>query len=284
MPARRLVALSTAVACLVFAPPALAQHHAPASPTEVEAPPPLPAGMTLDDALERAAQPPPKGWPDVVADHQLYVFTLCEQLELRSAATAADQVVWDAQGWLGGALDKLWWKSEGQVTFAGRDRGESETDLLYSRLVSPFWSLQAGLQYANQWGGSDYGDRVSGVIALLGLAPYKLEVDSSLYVSEHGDVTVAIEVEYDLRVTQRLVAQPRLEAGIAFDDVPMRALASGFTDAACELRLRYEIRRELAPYLGVRYETLLGATEDLAEQAGEDTDHFRYLAGLRFAF
>lgn len=260
-----------------------AEEHDDAAPPDVEDPP-VPEGMTLDELLDRAASPPPADWPDVVADDRPYLFTFVEQLEWRVAGDDVDNHLgWEAQGWYGGDLHKFWWKQEGEAVFSATDRGESETDLLYSRLFTPFWSMQAGVQYANEWG-DDYRDRFSGVIALQGLAPYKFEVDSSLYVSEDGDVTVELEAEYDLRITQRLVAQPRLETRVAAQDIPDRGLASGFTDVVLDLRLRYEIQRELAPYVGVRYDTLLGDTGDLADAAGEDTDHVRYLAGLRFAF
>lgn len=260
-----------------------AEEHDDGTPQEIEDPS-IPEGMTLEELLDRAASPPPADWPDVVPDDRSYLFTFIEQLEWRVAEDDADDHLgWEAQGWYGGDLHKLWWKQEGEAVFAGEDRGESETDLLYSRLFTPFWSVQAGIQYANEWGDDSY-DRWSGVIALQGLAPYKFEVDSSLYVSEDGDVTVELEAEYDLRITQRLVAQPRLGTRVAAQDIPDRGLASGFTDVTLDLRLRYEIRRELAPYLGVRYETLLGGTEDLAEEAGGDTGHVRFLAGLRFAF
>lgn len=260
-----------------------AQEQDGAPPAEVDDPS-IPEGMTLDELLRRAASPPPADWPAVVPDDRRYLFTFVEQFEWRIAENDADDHLgWEAQGWFGGDRNKLWWKQEGEAVFAGRDRGESETDLLYSRLITPFWSLQTGVQYANEWS-DDYDDRWSGVIALQGLAPYKFEIDSSLYVSEDGDVTVELEAEYDLRITQRLVAQPRLETGVAAQDIANRALASGFTDVTLDLRLRYEIRREFAPYIGIRYGTLLGGTKDLAEAAGAETDHRRYLAGLRFAF
>jgi copper resistance protein B len=116
------------------------------------------------------------------------------------------------------------------------------------------------------------------------LAPYKFELDNSLYVSEDGDVTFEFEGEYDIRVTQRLVLQPRAEFMLAAQDVPERRLAAGMTDATLDLRLRYEIKRELAPYLGVRYQFLVGETDNIAEAAGADTEHVYFLSGLRFAF
>lgn len=266
------------VACIAL----LLARAAVAQPVED---PPLPEGMSLDDVLDYAAKPPPEHFPNPVPDDRIYWFTFIEQLEYRIADDSApDHVGWEAQGWVGGDFHKFWWKSEGEAVFEGSDEGESENDFLYSRLISPFWSLQGGVQYANEWGDSDYEDRWSAVVALQGLAPYKFELDTSLYLSEDGDLTLAAEGEYDLRITQRLVLQPRAALGMSAQDIPERDLGSGLTDLTLDLRLRYEIRRELAPYLLVRYATALGETEDIAEAAGVDTEQWYFGAGLRFAF
>lgn len=247
--------------------------------------PPLPEGMTLDDVLDYAANPPPENFPHAVPDDHVYRFTFVEQLEYRLAEDdSSDHLGWEAQGWVGGDLDRFWWKSEGEAGFEGSDSGDSETDFLYARLVSPFWSVQAGLQYANEWGGADYEDRWSAVVALQGIAPYRFELDSSLYVSEDGDVTLVGEAEYDLRITQRLVLQPRAAMGFSAQDIERRGLGSGVTDLEIDLRLRYEFRRELAPYVFARYDTLLGETGDIARAAGEDRERWYYGAGVRFAF
>ncbi len=257
-------------------------ESAPRTP-EIE--PAIPEGMTLEEVFDFAESPPPGDFPEPVPDDQLYAFTLFEQLEYRVATDdeTADHFGWEAQGWIGGDFKKFWWKNEGEAVFDGPDEGETETDLLYSRLITPFWNFQVGVQYANEWGEDDYEDRWSGVIALKGLAPYRFELDNSLYVSEDGDVTVEIEAEYDLRITQRLVLQPRAEMGFAFQDVPERNLGAGMTDVKLDLRLRYEIQRELAPYFGVRSRFLVGETDSIAEAGGEDSEQLFFLAGLRFA-
>lgn len=252
------------------------------SPVEPAA---LPEGRTLDDVLEYAGRGKPDNFPNPIMDRKLRAFVLFEQLEYRvDADSGPNQLGWENQGWVGYDYHKFWWKNEGEAAFDGPDEGETETDLLYSRLVTPFWSLQFGAQYANEWDSSDYKDHWSGVIALQGLAPYKFEFDNSLYISERGDVTFEVEVEYDVRLTQRLVLQPRAEVGLSFQDVPERMLGEGLTDANLDLRLRYEIKREFAPYIGLRYRTLIGETANLAESAGDDADQFYFLVGLRFAF
>ena len=250
----------------------------------VEAPA-LPPDMTLDEVLDRAASPPPEHYPHPVPDTRTHVFTLIEQLAWRSPTGGArDHLGWEAQGWIGGDFDRFWWKSEGEAVFEGSDEGEVETDLLYSRLITPFWDAQVGVQYAGGWSDTGYEDRWSGAIALQGLVPYRFELDSSLYVSEDGDVTLELEAEYDLRITQRLVLQPLFGLGLAAQDVPARSLGAGVTDGMIDARLRYELRREFAPYLGLRHTFALGETANIAEAAGEDPSRTMWLAGLRLAF
>lgn len=301
---RSLKTIALAV-LLTFAGPALAQdeadvpntadrpmhdesaaRHDSAEPPTPDFEPAIPEGMTLEEVFEYAESPPPDHFPPPVPDDELFVFTLFEQLEYRVADddSTRDHLGWEAQGWYGGDYEKFWWKNEGEAVFDGSDEGETETDLLYSRLITPFWSLQVGAQYANGWDPDDYDDRWSGAIALQGLAPYKFELDNSLYISEDGDFTFAFEAEYDIRITQRLVLQPRTELGFAFQDISERALGAGMTDAKIDLRLRYEIEREFAPYLGLRYQTLVGETDDIADDAGRDTEQLFLLVGVRFAF
>lgn len=224
------------------------------------------------------------GGSHVAVGDELFAFLLVEQLEYRVDSDGSDELAWEGQGWVGYDYDRLWLKTEGGSSFAGRDEGESDIDLLYSRLVTPFWNAQVGVQYSNAWLGDRYRDRSSAAFALQGLAPGMFELDASIYLSDDADVTAEIEGEYNLRVTQRLVLQPRVELGFAAQDVAARELGAGMTDANVDLRLRYEIEREFAPYVGIRYRTLVGETADRARAAGRDDDAFLVLAGLRLAF
>lgn len=246
--------------------------------------PAIPEGMTLDDVFESAESPPPESFPAPVHDNALYTFVLLDQLEYRAKEEGKDQLGWEGQGWIGYDFDRLWLKTEGEAVFDGTDEGDSENDLLYSRLITPFWYLQAGVQYANEWEGGAYDDRYSAVLALQGMAPGMFEVDSSLYLSDDGDLTAALEGEYDLRLTQRLVLQPRAELAFAAQDIPERQLGAGMTGMDLDLRLRYEVTRKFAPYIGARYAVLTGETRDIASAAGSDTEQLFFIAGVRLAF
>ncbi|MDT8451264.1 MAG: copper resistance protein B [Gammaproteobacteria bacterium] len=262
-----------------------AAQYDESAPRAAQIEPVIPKGMTLEEVFDIAESPPPTNFPEPIPDDRLYAFILFEQLEYRVANDETDDHLgWEAQGWIGGDFHKFWWKHEGEAVFEDPDEGEMETDLLYSRLITPFWSFQLGVQYANTWGEGDDEDRWSGVIALQGLAPYMFELDNSLYISEDGDFTLDIEAEYDIRITQRLVLQPRAEMGFSFQGIPERSLGTGMTSVKLDLRLRYEIKREFAPYLGIRSSFLVGETDNLAEASGEDTEQLLFLAGVRFAF
>lgn len=261
-----------------------ATHHEVDKSNESPGDPALPEGMTLEEVLDRAAQQPPEDWPDAIMDHHLRAFVLFEQLEYRAREEGVDHFGWDSQGWVGYDYDKFWWKFEGEAAFDGADQGETELDLLWSRLITPFWNAQVGVQYANEWESSEYDDRWSAALAFQGLAPGMFEVDASLYLSEDGDFTADIEVEYDFRITQRLVLQPRAELSFAAQDIPDRMLGAGMTGAKLDLRLRYEFKREFAPYVGVRYSFLTGETADLVTGAGGEREELFFLMGVRVAF
>lgn len=254
-----------------------------AAPDRLPEDPALPPGRTLDEVLTEASTPPPEDFPHTIPD-PLHYFVLGEQIEYRVKDEKGDELGWEMQGWVGYDYDRFVWKSEGEAVFEGPDEGESETDFLYSRLIGPFLSAQIGFQYANGWESGGYSERWSGALALQGIAPGKFEFDTSLYVSDHADVTVEVEAEYNVRLTQRLVFQPRTELGFAFQDVSERSLASGMTDAVIDLRLRYELMREIAPYVGARFGFLVGDTKDIAEDAGRDSSPIYFIAGARLAF
>ena len=50
------------------------------------------------------------------------------------------------------------------------------------------------------------------------------------------------------------------------------------------LRLRYEVRREVAPYVGVGWFRRFGDAADLARRAGEGSDEAQLVAGLHVWF
>jgi copper resistance protein B len=189
-------------------------------------------------------------------------------------------LLWDLQGWYGGDLEKLRVKSEGEYSFDEDRFEEAELQILYSRAISDYFDVQAGLRHDFEPGPS----RTHAVIGVQGLAPYEFEVDGALFISEKGDVTARLELEYELFLTQRLVLQPRAELNLAFSDIPELDLGSGLTDVQAGARLRYEISRRFAPYVGVSWSRKLGETADRARATGDGAGSVSLVAGIRMWF
>lgn len=211
-------------------------------------------------------------------DDEIQTLFLVDQLEYR-ASDGTDTVAWDVTGWIGNDDHKLAFKSEGEKPVAGKLE-TAEFQLLYRRPVSDFFDAQIGVRHDIR----PDPDRTYGVIGLQGLAPQFIETDASLFVSETGDVSARIEAEYDILLSQKLILQPVAELNLAFSDDAAIHRGRGVSDIELGLRLRYEIERELAPYLGLHWERKFGKTADFARTDGEAVDSLFFVAGLRFWF
>ena len=210
---------------------------------------------------------------------QIFTYVQAEQLEYRVADDGSDTLSWDVRGWVGGDYNRLWFKTQGDHRIDGPVEN-GEVQLRYSRLVAPFWDLAIGARYDVKPDPS----RTYGVFALHGLAPYLYEVDADLFVSEAGDASARLEVEYPILITQRLILQPSFELNFAAQEVQELRVGPGLSQVELGLRLRYEISREFAPYIGFVWERKVGRTADLAKGAGQDVDTSAFMAGIRFWF
>ncbi len=188
--------------------------------------------------------------------------------------------LWDAQGWYGGDLHKFWFKTEGEIKTHDGEVEEIEVQALYSRAVLPFFDLQVGVRHDFEPG----PERTYGVIGLKGLTPYMFEIDAAAFVSNKGDISARVELEYDLLLTQRLIAQPRAELSFALQDVPELGVGSGLSSANLGLRVRYEIAREFAPYIGVSWSRATGQTEDFVRADGGSPSAVSAVAGIKVWF
>ncbi|MBT8471195.1 MAG: copper resistance protein B, partial [Marinicaulis sp.] len=188
-----------------------------------------------------------------------------DRLEYRSNE-GEPLLLWDAQGWWGGDRNKLWLKTEGEYAFSEDAFEEAEIQALWSRAIATFFDVQAGIRHDFAPG----DDRTFGVIGVQGLAPYWFEIDAAFFVSDDGDVSARIEAEYELMLTQRLIVQPRTELNFAVQDVAEYGVGSGLSTAELGARLRYEIKREFAPYIGVDWTRSVGETADFVRADGGD--------------
>lgn len=221
-------------------------------------------------------------WPSPIHDNKTFWFLLFDQLELASVS-GAQPVVWDVEGWWGGDYNRIWLKLEGKRATRGGD-GDIEVQGLYSRLIAPYWDFQAGVRYDRKLGPGPGLSRAHLVLGLQGLAPYWFELEPALFISQDGDVSARVTASYDMLLTQRLILQPWVEINLAVQTVKEWGVGSGLSDISVELRLRYELRREFAPYLGVSWFQRVGRTADLARNEGKRVVELAVLGGFRIWF
>lgn len=186
---------------------------------------------------------------------------------------------WEGEAWFGGDIDRLVIKSEGEGNFNERI-GDVEIQALYSRAITPFWNAQIGVRHDIVPNPS----RTYAVVGIEGIAPYWFDVSGQLFLSGKGDFLARIEGSYDERITQRLIFQPRAEINFAAQDMPAIGVASGLTDFELGGRLRYEIRKEFAPYIGVEWSKKVGGTARFARLAGEKPGSVNFVTGIRVWF
>lgn len=269
--------------------PDLHAGHSMAGVSGAAAASPTGAGLPVGDT------PPPSPIGDDVADqtygaatmHRARTILRAEhggarvsklQADLLEWAPDGDRYSWQVEGWYGGDINRVALKTKGEGQ-SGEGLETAEMQLLYSRAVTRYTDLQAGLRYDVEPGGRAYA-----TVGVDTLAPYWFEAEAALFLSEKGDLLARLEGSYDFRVTQRLVLQPRAEVEIAAQDIPDRRIGSGLYRTELGLRLRYEIRREVAPYIGVSYERAFGVTADHIRRAGDSPSSTRVVVGLRAWF
>lgn len=213
-----------------------------------------------------------------VMDSRPHLFLLLDQLEL-APGRGGRPVVFDGTAWWGGDFDRLWVRAEGDI-HTEQTEGDLQAEAFYGRLVSPFWDALVGIRVDHLWDGVR-ATRAQLAVGLVGLAPLWFEVQPTLYLSERGDVSAELELEYELLFTQRLVFQPRAEVQAAVQQVPEFGIGTGLTDLELGGRLRYELRRELAPYVGFTWHRRLGGTASFARRAGEASSLASVVLGVR---
>lgn len=204
-------------------------------------------------------------------------FVMAERLEYR-ARGGEDGYLWDVHGYAGGDLSKFRFKTEGEGAFGGEIE-QAEAQALYSRAITPFFDLQVGVR-------QDFAgpSRTHAVLGVYGLAPYLFEIDVSAFLSDEGELTARIEAELDQRITQRLILQPRAEIALSAQDIPELGVGAGLDSFELGARLRYEIAREFAPYVGLEQEWKLGGSADYVRAAGEDASSTNFIVGVRLWF
>ncbi len=226
--------------------------------------------------LSHAQQPTRPGWPQPVDNNLSFGYAALNQNELRTG-DGHSTYRWDGEGWYGGNINRVWFKTEGNLNTDGGVVDEAEIQALYSRAVSPFFNLQTGVRYDIKPNPS----RVWGAFGVEGLAPLYWEIGAFGFVRGGGHFAARLEGYHDFYLTQRLVLQPQFELNFYSKSDPRTGTGSGLADLDSGLRLRYEIRRQFAPYIGVTYQNKYGRTATYARAEGAPVEELRFVAGIR---
>lgn len=203
-------------------------------------------------------------------------YLLVDQLE--RPTDEAGSLSWDVTAWTGRNFNRLWARSEGDRR--GGDTERAELDLLYGRTIAPWWDLVGGVR-------EDFEPSPSrgwAAFGIQGLSPYRFDLEATMFVGDGGRAAARVKAEYELLMTERLVLQPHVELDWYAQDDERRRLGAGFATSELGLRLRYEFRHRVAPYVGIVRESKHGSTARFTRQAGADTEDSRVVLGVRFWF
>ncbi len=211
------------------------------------------------------------------SDDPMLTMVMVNQFELQLTG-GDDLLVWGAEGWIGKDLNKFWLKSSGEYVDSKMENAEIQA--LYSRAIAPFWDLQLGWRHDIR----PTPTRDWMTLGLKGLSPYFFDIDMALFVGDNGRTSARLQAEYEVMLTQRLILVPEIEMNLYGKNDPATGTGSGLSDIEAGLRLRYEVRREFAPYIGVNWTRMYGNTADYARDEGADVDDIQFLIGVRAWF
>jgi copper resistance protein B len=223
---------------------------------------------------DRAAAFPQDLHGHATHDRAIHAFVLFDQLEWQ-AARSGGGASWENTSWVGGDINRMWLRADGE-THEGRVE-RADVHALYGRAIARWWDLVAGVRQDFRPGPA----QTWAAVGIQGLAPYWFEVEATGYVGARGRTHARLEVEYELLFTNRLILQPLVELEMYGKSDPERGIGRGLSSLETGLRLRYEIRREFAPYIGVTWDRKLFGTADLAREHGERPGAARLAFGMR---
>jgi copper resistance protein B len=284
--------LTLAMTASVFAQADPHAGHEQEKPAPAVSPGPVTEG-TLDHSATDGAQNLPPFIPRLTDDDRKSAFPDVEGHSIHGDAVnyfvLFDQLEWqtrqdtnginlDSQGWIGRDRNRLWFRAEADAE--NGHVGDAQAHVLYARQFARWWDVVAGIRQDFRPG----APQTWAAFGVQGLAPYWFEVQATAYVGASGRTHARFEVEYELLLSNRLILQPLVEAEVFAKSDPERGIGAGLSTTDAGFRVRYEWRREFAPYVGVTWNRKWGETSDFAEASGESTEAAWLALGVRLWF
>jgi copper resistance protein B len=242
----------------------------PAAPTESRTPIPPLTDADRADVFSSAGG-------HQVHDSAINSYWLADKLEWQDADDGS-ALAWDLSGWVGGDIDRLWWRSEGERSNGKTE--DAEIQALWGHAISPWWEVVSGVRQDFKPG----APQTWAAFGVQGMALYNFEVEATAFLGEGGQSALRLEGDYDILLSNRLILQPTAEINVYGKNDGQRGIGSGLSNTEAGLRLRYEIRREFAPYIGVTWNRTYGNTADYARAEDEDRSEARLVLGVRMWF
>lgn len=251
-------------------------------PTSTEKQPPL--SSVGGEARTLGNLSPNEDFPEPVADNERYRSTLVDVLEFRPGRGGGSDFRWDVEGRYGTDKNRFWYKSEGERNTAFKADYDIDLQLLYGRMIHPYFDFQVGVRFETQTFRGANVTRPQAVMGLEGLLPYFVELESGIFVDPKGNVSGRASLTKDFLFTNRWILQARVETNVAVQAVERFTTGRGLNNIETGLRLRYEFSRKFAPYVGVTFDRSFFETARLVRQEGGDPSQVRLAAGVRLLF
>lgn len=210
-------------------------------------------------------------------DDPLLTMVSLDEFE-RRLGNGDDKNVVKALAWVGKDINKVFFKY--RTEFTDDETESSEIQALYSRAITANWDLQAGFR-------QDFTpnpDEQWIALGLYGVSPYFFEVDSSIFIADEGQIGLRLEAEYEAMLTQKWVLSPEIEVNFYAEEDQERGYGDGLSNIELGLRLRYEVNRQFAPYIGINWEKQIGDAADFARNEGENSSETSFVIGLNTWF
>lgn len=254
------------------------------TPMQMEMPTSTPSPSIAGEKQTLPNLKPNKDFGEPVADDERYGSILFDVLEFRPGRGGDSDFRWDIEGWYGTDKNRFFYKSEGERNTAFKADYDIDLQILYSRLISPYFNFQTGVRFETQTFRGANVTRPQMVVSFEGLAPYFIELESGIFIDPKGNVSGRLSLTKDILFTNRLIMQTRFETNAAIQRVERFTTGKGLNNIELGFRFRYEIRRKFAPYLGVSFDRSFFETANLVRQEGGDPSQIRLTAGVRMFF